>query len=52
MTDEKERILDVTTVTTRYQITLTKKVREFLGVELGDRIVFIKRGDKIIIRKA
>jgi AbrB family looped-hinge helix DNA binding protein len=48
----EERILDVTTVTTRYQITLTKAVRKLLNVEMGDRIVFVKKGDEIVIRKA
>ena len=52
VTMTEERILDVTTVTTRYQITLTKAVRKLLNVEMGDRIVFVKKGDEIVIRKA
>ena len=52
MDEEKEEILDITTVTTRYQITLTKPVRKFLEVELGDRIIFIRKGNEVIIRKA
>jgi AbrB family looped-hinge helix DNA binding protein len=50
--ERRERILDVTAVTGRYQITLTKPVRELLKVEIGDRVVFIERDGEIIIRKA
>ena len=47
-----EKILDVVTVTRKYQITLTKAVREVLNIKEGDRIVFIRKNGEIIIRKA
>ena len=47
-----EEILDVVTVTRRYQVTLTKPVREALNIKEGDRIVFIRKNDEIVIRKA
>ena len=47
-----EKILDVVTVTRKYQITLTKAVREVLNIKEGDRIVFIRKNDEIVIRKA
>lgn len=48
----KEEILDLTVVTTRHQITLTKEVRALLGTEIGDRVIFVRKGDEIVIRKA
>ena len=48
----KEEILDVATVSSKYQVTLTKPIREILGLKAGDRIVFVKRNNEIIIRKA
>ncbi len=52
MMDGSERIIDVATVSRRFQVTLTKPVRERLQVEEGDRVVFLERDGDIIIRKA
>ena len=49
---EKEEILDVATVSSKYQVTLTKPIREILGLKAGDRIVFVKKNNEVIIRKA
>ncbi len=47
-----ERVLDVVKVTRKYQITLTKDVREKLKVKEGDKIMFIEKDGEIVIRKA
>lgn len=47
-----ERILDVVSITRRFQITLTKPVRETLKVGEGDRVLILERDGEVIIRKA
>ena len=47
-----EKILDVATVTSKFQVTLTKPVREFLKIKEGDRIIFIQKDSEVVIRKA
>jgi bifunctional DNA-binding transcriptional regulator/antitoxin component of YhaV-PrlF toxin-antitoxin module len=52
-----EEILGTTKVTDRWRISLIKAVREELaesgdGVEIGDRIVFVRRGDEIVLERA
>ncbi len=39
------------TVTGKYQLTLPKLVREFLGANNGDIIVFIKDRDRILVKR-
>lgn len=50
--NNNENIVGLSSISQRFQITLTKKVRNCLGVGEGDQVVFIKKGDEIIIRKA
>jgi len=50
--DKKEEILSVATLSAKYQITVTKPIRKILGLNPGDRVVFIKKDNEIIIRKA
>ncbi|WP_199174714.1 hypothetical protein [Halegenticoccus soli] len=52
-----EEILGTTKVTDRWRISLIKAVREELAeadddVEIGDRIVFKRRGDDIVLERA
>jgi len=47
-----ERVLDVVKITRKFQITLTKDIRERLKVKEGDKIIFIEKNGEIIIRKA
>jgi bifunctional DNA-binding transcriptional regulator/antitoxin component of YhaV-PrlF toxin-antitoxin module len=52
-----EEILGTTKVTDRWRISLIKAVREELAtagsdVEIGDRVVFKRRGDQIVIERA
>ena len=47
-----ERILDVATLSSKYQINITKAIREKLGLTAGDRVVFVEKNGEIVIRKA
>jgi len=48
----EETILDVATLSSKFQVTVTKPIRKILGLKAGDRIVFIKKNGEIVIRKA
>ncbi len=43
--------MDIVVVTRKFQITLTKDVRNKLGIKEGDKVVFIEKDGEIIIRK-
>lgn len=36
-------------VTTKGQATIPKEIRELLGLKPGDRVMFLKRGDEIVL---
>jgi len=40
----------VSTITQKGQITIPKKIREALDLKTNDRVVFVKRGEEIIIK--
>jgi AbrB family looped-hinge helix DNA binding protein len=44
-------VVGKSTITGKYQLTLPKKVREFLGADNGDLVVFIKDHDKILVKR-
>jgi AbrB family looped-hinge helix DNA binding protein len=37
-------------VTSKHQITLPKSIRERLGIEKGDEVIFEGEGDRILVR--
>jgi len=43
---------EVVKVTRKYQITIPKEVRERIGVEIGDKLKVMEKGEGIILRKA
>ena len=45
------KVLWVSKVTRKYQVTIPKIVREKLGITVNDLIVFEEENGKIIIRK-
>lgn len=45
-------IREVASVTSKGQITLPKSVRQLLGVESGDKIVFGVLGGHVVVRRA
>ena len=47
-----EKILAVTSLTSRFQATVPKEVRKILKLTEKDRIIWISEGNKIIVRKA
>ncbi len=46
-----EKILDVGAVSTKFQITLTKTVRERFEFKVGERVIFVDKDGELIIRK-
>jgi antitoxin PrlF len=38
-------------VTSKGQVTIPKEVRDFLGISKGDRVMFIRKGEDIVIRR-
>jgi len=47
-----ERILDVTSLTKRFQTTVPKIAREILNVSNNDRLVWVVEGKEVKVRKA
>jgi AbrB family looped-hinge helix DNA binding protein len=45
------QILGSSKVGTRGQITIPKKAREEFLIQTGDVLLFVKEGDKLVIRK-
>ena len=43
--------LSVSSVTSKGQVTIPKEIRDSLGITKGDRVLFLKEGDVVIIRK-
>jgi len=46
------KILGISKVTRKFQVTIPKQVREIMKITEKDMIVFELEGNKIIIRKA
>jgi AbrB family looped-hinge helix DNA binding protein len=44
-------VVGKSTITGRYQLTLPKRVREFLKAENGDLVVFLKDHDVILVKR-
>jgi len=44
-------IVGKSTITGKYQLTLPKRVREFLNAENGDLVVFLKDHDVILVKR-
>lgn len=44
-------VVGKSTITGKYQLTLPKSVREFLGADNGDLIVFIRDHDEIVVKR-
>ncbi|MCD6514077.1 MAG: type II toxin-antitoxin system PrlF family antitoxin [Candidatus Odinarchaeota archaeon] len=47
-----EKILGISKLTTKGQITIPKVVREKLNLKTGNIVVFIERNGEIIIRRS
>jgi AbrB family looped-hinge helix DNA binding protein len=46
------KILGIAKLSSKAQITIPKEVREIMGLNAKDKILFIQEDEKIIIRKA
>lgn len=42
----------VSSVSSKGQVTVPKEIREALGLKAGDKVVFISKGDQVLIAKA
>ncbi|MFO7967159.1 MAG: AbrB/MazE/SpoVT family DNA-binding domain-containing protein [Archaeoglobaceae archaeon] len=47
-----EEIIGLSSATSRYSVTLTKNVRDWLDIKPGDRVAFVERNGEIILRKS
>ena len=47
-----ERIIGLSTTTSKFMVTLTKDVREKLGLKPGDKVIFVEKDGEIVIRKS
>jgi len=44
--------MKTSTITVKGQVTLPKEIREYLRVQKGDKVVFLKKGEDVIVRPA
>jgi AbrB family looped-hinge helix DNA binding protein len=44
-------VIPLVTVSSKYQITLPSNVREKMGINAGDKVVFVEEGDKFVLTK-
>ncbi len=44
-------MLEESTVTSKHQVTIPKRIREKTGIEVGDTLLFEARGDHVLVRK-
>ncbi len=51
MPEQKEELLGLAKITSKGQITIPQDVREAFAFGFGDRIVFVRKGDQLIVRK-
>jgi antitoxin PrlF len=38
-------------LTSKYQTTIPKEVREYLGLKAGDEVIFLRRGNQVVVEK-
>jgi len=46
-----EKILGITRISPKYQITIPKDAREKFKLKIGDRIIFTEEEGKLILKK-
>ncbi len=47
-----EDIIGLSSATSKYSVTLTKNVRDWLDIKPGDKVAFVERNGEIILRKS
>jgi len=48
----KEETLGLAKLSTKAQVTIPQDAREAFGLEIGDKLLFVKKDGELIIRKA
>ncbi len=43
--------MEESTVTSKHQVTIPKKIREQTGIQMGDTLLFEARGDHVLLRR-
>ena len=44
-------MLEESTVTSKHQVTIPKRIREQTGIEVGDTLLFEAQGDHVLVRR-
>ena len=52
MPEQKDEILGVAKITSKGQVTIPQDVREVFDLQLGDRLVFLKQGVQLVVKKS
>ena len=47
----ERRVIASSKITRRFQVTITKEVRERFNLKMGDLILFVVEGDRLLIEK-
>ena len=47
-----DEILGISRLSSKFQVTIPKDARVLFNLKAGDRVVFVKEGDKLVIKKA
>ena len=42
--------MSTSTITRKGQVTIPKEIRESLGIQEGDRVFFVQRGDEVVLK--
>jgi len=45
------KVIGVSKITSKYQVTIPKAVRLFLELNVGDKLAFEVEGEKVVIRR-
>jgi len=46
-----EKVLDVGVITVKFQVTLTREVRNRFKFQVGDRVLFVEKDGELVVRK-
>ncbi len=47
----EDKILGIAKISTKAQVTIPSDVREAFHLKIGDKLLFVKREDELVLRK-